>query len=102
MVGLSHQQKKELTLHYRMLTGQHDPRTYTPRRHATLSKIPQLVIPGKHPLSPSGFLPGCAAWGSTREEALEALQEGAQAYLEVLFEDGRPLAKGGRGNHTRG
>ena len=47
-------------------------------------------------------LPGCAAWGSTREEALEALQEGAQAYLEVLFEDGRPLAKGGRGNHTRG
>lgn len=38
-------------------------------------------------------LPGCAAWGYTREEALEALQEGAQAYLEVLFEDGRSLPK---------
>jgi predicted RNase H-like HicB family nuclease len=38
-------------------------------------------------------LPGCAAWGYTREEALEALREGAQAYLEVLFEDGRSLPK---------
>jgi predicted RNase H-like HicB family nuclease len=38
-------------------------------------------------------LPGCAAWGYTREEALEALKDGAQAYLEVLFEDGRPLPK---------
>jgi predicted RNase H-like HicB family nuclease len=38
-------------------------------------------------------LPGCAAWGYTREEALEALRDGAQAYLEVLFEDGRPLPK---------
>ncbi len=38
-------------------------------------------------------LPGCATWGYTKEEALEALQEGAQAYLEVLFEDGRPLPK---------
>ncbi len=38
-------------------------------------------------------LPGCAAWGYTREEALEALRDGAQAYLEVLFEDGRSLPK---------
>ena len=38
-------------------------------------------------------LPGCAAWGYTKEEALEALQDGAQAYLEVLFEDGCPLPK---------
>jgi len=38
-------------------------------------------------------LPGCAAWGYTREEALEAIQDAAQAYLEVLFEDGRPLPK---------
>ena len=38
-------------------------------------------------------LPGCAAWGYTREEALEALKDGAQAYLEVLFEDGRSLPK---------
>ncbi len=38
-------------------------------------------------------LPGCATWGYTKEEALEALQEAAQAYLEVLFEDGRSLPK---------
>jgi len=36
-------------------------------------------------------LPGCAAWGYTREEALEALQEGAQAYLEVMPEHNNPL-----------
>jgi predicted RNase H-like HicB family nuclease len=38
-------------------------------------------------------LPGCAAWGYTREEALEALQEGAQAYLEVMIEHNDPLPK---------
>ena len=38
-------------------------------------------------------LQGCAAWGYTREEALEALRDGAQMYLEVLFEDGRSLPK---------
>ncbi len=38
-------------------------------------------------------LPGCATWGYTKEDALEALKEAAQAYLEVLFEDGRPLPK---------
>ena len=38
-------------------------------------------------------LPGCAVWGYTQQEALEALQDAAQAYLEVLFEDGRPLPK---------
>ncbi len=36
-------------------------------------------------------LPGCAAWGYTKEEALEAIQDTANAYLEVLFEDGRQL-----------
>ena len=36
-------------------------------------------------------LPGCAVWGYTREEALEALQDGAQAYLEVMAEDNNPL-----------
>jgi predicted RNase H-like HicB family nuclease len=36
-------------------------------------------------------LPGCAAWGYTREDALEALQEGAQAYLEVMMEHNDPL-----------
>jgi predicted RNase H-like HicB family nuclease len=36
-------------------------------------------------------LSGCAAWGYTRKEALEALQEGAQAYLEVMIEHNDPL-----------
>ncbi len=35
--------------------------------------------------------PGCAAWGYTREEALEALQDGAQALLEVMLEHGDPI-----------
>src|SRR5262245_29642061 len=33
-------------------------------------------------------LPGCATWGYNREEALDALKEAAQAYLEVLVEKG--------------
>ena len=33
-------------------------------------------------------LPGCATWGYTEEEALEALQEAAQAYLEDMVEAG--------------
>ena len=36
-------------------------------------------------------LPGCATWGTTKAEALEALKEGAQAYLEVLAEHHDPL-----------
>ena len=36
-------------------------------------------------------LPGCATWGHSKEEALEALKEAAQAYLEVLVEQGRPI-----------
>ena len=36
-------------------------------------------------------LPGCGAWGETREEALEALKEASQAYVDVLLEDGRPI-----------
>lgn len=38
-------------------------------------------------------LPGCATWGHTKEEALEALQEATQAYLEVLAEHQQPLPK---------
>jgi predicted RNase H-like HicB family nuclease len=40
-------------------------------------------------------LPGCAAWGYTKKEALDALKETAQAYLEVLAEKGQqiPAAK---------
>ncbi len=36
-------------------------------------------------------LPGCAAWGYTRKEALEALQDTAQAFLEVMMEYNDPL-----------
>lgn len=39
------------------------------------------------------LLPGCATWGYSREEALESIREAAQAYLEVLFEQGRSLPK---------
>jgi antitoxin HicB len=38
-------------------------------------------------------LPGCAAWGYTREEALEALHDTAQAFLEVMMEHNDPLPK---------
>ena len=37
------------------------------------------------------YFPGCAAWGYTREEALAMLQEGAQALIEVMLENGNPL-----------
>ena len=36
-------------------------------------------------------LPGCATWGYSKEEALEALKEAAQAYLEVLSEKGQEI-----------
>ena len=42
-------------------------------------------------------LPGCAAWGYTKEEALEAIREGAQAYLEVMKEHNDPLPTEGEG-----
>jgi predicted RNase H-like HicB family nuclease len=40
------------------------------------------VVPG---------LPGCASWGASANEALEAVREAAEAYVEVLVEDGRPV-----------
>ena len=36
-------------------------------------------------------LPGCNAWGYTKQEALDAIQDNAQAYLEVALEHGDPL-----------
>lgn len=39
-------------------------------------------------------LPGCATWGYSREEALEALKEATQAYLEVLQEKGQEIPTG--------
>jgi predicted RNase H-like HicB family nuclease len=39
------------------------------------------------------MLPGCAAWGNSKEEALEAIKETTQAYLEVLIEKGQHIPK---------
>jgi len=36
-------------------------------------------------------LTGCAAWGKTADEALEAVREAAKAYVDVLVEDGRVI-----------
>ena len=36
-------------------------------------------------------LPGCAVWSYTKQEALEALKDAAQAYMAVLAEKGRRL-----------
>jgi predicted RNase H-like HicB family nuclease len=40
-------------------------------------------------------LPGCNAWGYSKEEALSAIQENAKAYIETLIEEGQaiPVAK---------
>ncbi len=38
-------------------------------------------------------LPGCATWGHTREEALDALHEGAELYMECMLEHGDPIPK---------
>ena len=39
-------------------------------------------------------VPVCAAWGFTREEALENLQDLTQGYFEMLVEYGDPLPLG--------
>ena len=39
-------------------------------------------------------LPGCAVWGYSTGETLEALKEAAQAYIEVLLEQGRSIPEG--------
>ena len=40
-------------------------------------------------------LPGCAVWGYTREEALQALKDAAEAYLADMLEAGEELPKEG-------
>ncbi len=40
-------------------------------------------------------LPGCAVWGYTREEALEALKDAAEAYLADMLEAGEEVPKEG-------
>ena len=36
-------------------------------------------------------LPGCATWGSTREQAIERIKEAIELYLEVLIEEGKQV-----------
>ena len=40
-------------------------------------------------------LPGCAAWGNNMQEALQALRDAAEAYLEDMLEAGEELPKEG-------
>ena len=47
------------------------------------------------------ILPGCAVWGYTKEETLEALKEAARAYLDVSLEYGDPLPPEIETNSTR-
>jgi predicted RNase H-like HicB family nuclease len=37
------------------------------------------------------ILPGCAAWGYTKEEALAAIQDAAEVYVEDMIEAGETL-----------
>ena len=39
-------------------------------------------------------LPGCAAWGYSQEEALSALKDAVEAYLEDVLEAGDKLPEG--------
>ena len=41
-------------------------------------------------------LPGCAAWGHTRDEALAALKDAAEAYLEDMLETGELTNREGK------
>lgn len=36
-------------------------------------------------------LPGCNAWGYTKEDTLNAIRDNAEMYLEVLIEVGDPM-----------
>jgi len=36
-------------------------------------------------------LPGCATWGYSKQEALKALQEATQAYIQTLLEQGKQV-----------
>lgn len=40
-------------------------------------------------------LPGCTAWGYTKDEALQAIHDAAEAYLEDMLEAGEELPKEG-------
>ena len=36
-------------------------------------------------------LPGCATWGYSKPEALKALQEATQAYIQTILGQGEPV-----------
>jgi predicted RNase H-like HicB family nuclease len=40
-------------------------------------------------------LPGCAAWGNNREEALGAIKDSAEAYAEDMLDAGAEIPKEG-------
>lgn len=40
-------------------------------------------------------LPGCSAWGYTKKEALEALKDAAELYIQDMIEEGEKLPKDG-------
>ena len=40
-------------------------------------------------------LPGCNAWGSTREKALGALEDAAGAYIEDILAEGNEVPREG-------
>jgi predicted RNase H-like HicB family nuclease len=40
-------------------------------------------------------LPGCAAWGYNREEALAAIKDAAEAYVEDMLDAGEELPQEG-------
>ena len=40
-------------------------------------------------------LPGCTAWGTTREESLVALKDAAEAYIEDIVDAGGDIPKEG-------
>lgn len=40
-------------------------------------------------------LPGCTAWGYTKEQALEALKDAAELYVQDMIEGGEKLPKEG-------
>jgi predicted RNase H-like HicB family nuclease len=42
-------------------------------------------------------LPGCAAWGRTQKEALKAIQDAAEVYIEDIIEAGETLPAPRRG-----
>lgn len=39
-------------------------------------------------------LPGCAAWGYTRDEALQALQDGTEIFVECMLDHGDSIPVG--------